>query len=124
MRRRSLAVIGTVLVLGAAAAGCGDGSGSSGGGGDKPIVVGSTLSLTGASAATGQIHKITGEVYVDRLNATGGLLGRKVEWKVVDDQSDQAKVSQLYERLIGQDKVDLTLPAGHHRLGADRRPGP
>ncbi|GII54239.1 branched-chain amino acid ABC transporter substrate-binding protein [Planotetraspora thailandica] len=108
MRRRSLAVIGTALVLGAAAAGCGNGSGS-GGDGDKPIVVGSTLSLTGAFAATGQIHKIAGQEFVDRLNANGGLLGRKVEWKVVDDQSDQAKVSQLYERLISQDKVDLIL---------------
>lgn len=104
-----MAVIGTVLMLGVAAAGCGNGSGSGGKDSDKPIVVGSTLSLTGAFAATGQIHKIAGEEFVDRLNAAGGLLGRKVEWKVVDDQSDQAKVSQLYERLISQDKVDLIL---------------
>ncbi|GIH22594.1 branched-chain amino acid ABC transporter substrate-binding protein [Acrocarpospora phusangensis] len=108
MRRRSLSVIGAVLALGVAAAGCGSGSGS-GESGDKPIVVGSTLSLTGAFAATGQIHKIAGETFVDRLNANGGLLGRKVEWKVVDDQSDQAKVSQLYERLISQDRVDLII---------------
>ena len=109
MRRRSLVAIGTVLVLGAATAGCGNGSGSGGDDSDKPIVVGSTLSLTGAFAATGQIHKLAGEEFVDRLNANGGLLGRTVEWKVVDDQSDQAKVSQLYERLISQDKVDLII---------------
>jgi branched-chain amino acid transport system substrate-binding protein len=108
MRRRSIAVIGTVLMLGVAAAGC-NRSGSDGADSDKPIVVGSTLSLTGAFAATGQIHKIAGEEFVDRLNAAGGLLGRKVEWNVVDDQSDQAKVSQLYERLISQDKVDLII---------------
>ncbi len=41
-----------------------------------PIVVGSTLSLTGAFAATGAIHKIAGEQFVERLNADGGLLGR------------------------------------------------
>lgn len=109
MRRRSIAVIGTVLILGVAVAGCANGSGRGGKDSDKPIVVGSTLSLTGAFAATGQIHKIAGEEFVDRLNAAGGLLGRRVEWKVVDDQSDQAKVSQLYERLISQDKVDLIL---------------
>ena len=34
----------------------------------KPIVVGSTLSLSGAFAATGQIHKIAGEEFLDRLN--------------------------------------------------------
>lgn len=75
----------------------------------KPIVVGSTLSLTGAFAATGMIHKIAGEEYIDRLNKAGGLLGRQVQWKVLDDQSDQAKVGQLYEQLISQDKVDLII---------------
>ena len=75
----------------------------------EPIVVGSTLSLTGAFAATGAIHQIAGEQFVDRLNANGGLLGRPVEWTVLDDESDQARVSQLYERLISQDGVDLIM---------------
>lgn len=75
----------------------------------EPIVVGSTLSLTGAFAATGAIHKIVGEQFVARLNANGGLLGRPVEWTVQDDESDQAKVAQLYERLISQDAVDLIM---------------
>src|SRR5215470_13062592 len=77
--------------------------------GAKPIVVGSTLSLSGAFAATGQIHKIAGEEFVDRLNKAGGLLGRKVQWVVRDDESDQAKVATLYEQLISQDKVDLIM---------------
>jgi branched-chain amino acid transport system substrate-binding protein len=72
-------------------------------------VVGSTLSLTGPFAATGMIHKIAGEEFVDRLNASGGLLGRPVKWTVLDDQGDASKVSQLYEQLITQDKVDLIM---------------
>ncbi|HEU5470431.1 MAG TPA: amino acid ABC transporter substrate-binding protein [Actinophytocola sp.] len=75
----------------------------------EPIVVGSTLSLSGAFAATGAIHKIAGEQFVDRLNASGGLLGRQVRWTVRDDESDQAKVSTLYEQLITQDRVDLII---------------
>jgi branched-chain amino acid transport system substrate-binding protein len=75
----------------------------------RPIVIGSTLSLSGAFAATGQIHKIAGEEFLDRLNKAGGLLGRKVEWIVRDDESDQAKVATLYEQLISQDKVDLIM---------------
>lgn len=75
----------------------------------EPIVIGSTLSLTGAFGATGQIHKIVGEMFVERLNAGGGLLGRPVEWTVLDDESDQAKVANLYERLITQDEVDLIM---------------
>src|SRR5689334_1603840 len=109
MRRRSFTAVAAVVMVALAVAGCNRGSDSSGGNNSKPIVVGSTLSLTGAFAATGAIHKIAGEEFVARLNAAGGLLGRKVEWKVLDDQSDQAKVSQLYERLITQDKVDLLM---------------
>ena len=75
----------------------------------EPIRVGSTLSLTGAFGATGVIHKIVGEQFVAALNANGGLLGRPVEWEVLDDESDQAKVTSLYERLISQDGVDLIM---------------
>jgi branched-chain amino acid transport system substrate-binding protein len=75
----------------------------------EPITIGSTLSLTGAFGATGVIHRIVGEQFVARLNANGGLLGRPVEWTVLDDESDQAKVTSLYERLISQDQVDLIM---------------
>ena len=74
-----------------------------------PIVVGSTLSLTGAFAATGIIHQIAGEQFVEQLNDSGGLLGRPVEWMVLDDESDQANVATLYERLITQEEVDLII---------------
>jgi branched-chain amino acid transport system substrate-binding protein len=101
-----------LVALVAATAACSsrsDDSSSGSGSSDKPIVVGSTLSLTGIFAATGKIHQIAGQEYVDRLNKNGGLLGRQVQWKVLDDQSDQAKVGQLYEQLISQDKVDLVI---------------
>ncbi len=75
----------------------------------EPIVVGGTLSLTGAFGATGAIHKVAGETYVKWINAHGGWLGRPVQWKVLDDESDPAKVSALYERLISQDQVDLIM---------------
>ena len=75
----------------------------------KPIVIGSTLSLTGSFAATGIIHKVAGETFVKWINSHGGLLGRPVQWKLYDDESDASKVSALYERLIAQDKVDLIM---------------
>ncbi|HSJ27270.1 MAG TPA: ABC transporter substrate-binding protein, partial [Acidimicrobiia bacterium] len=74
-----------------------------------PIVVGSTLSLTGAFAATGAIHQLAGDQFVEALNAGGGLLGRPVEWRVLDDESDGAAVTALYEQLITQDGVDLIM---------------
>lgn len=107
MRRRVVSLLAAVLLV--AASGACSTKKDQGSATQQPIVVGSTLSLTGAFAATGIIHKITGEEFVARLNANGGLLGRPVTWKVLDDQSDQAKVGQLYEQLITQDKVDLIM---------------
>ena len=77
--------------------------------GGSPIVVGSTLSLTGSFAATGVIHKAAGEAFVRWINRNGGLLGRRVEWRVLDDESDPARVTALYERLISRDRVDLIM---------------
>lgn len=74
-----------------------------------PVRIGSTLALTGPLAATALIHKLTGEIYVEDLNSRGGLLGRKVEWIVKDDQSRPDVARTLYEQLVTVDKVDLLL---------------
>lgn len=74
-----------------------------------PIVVGSTLSLTGFLSPTANIHYVAGQAFVDNLNAKGGLLGRPVEWKVLDDESSPDNVTALYERLITEDEVDLLM---------------
>jgi len=110
VRRRVLPALAAALLVASVAA-CSTKSpapSSTGPSGD-PIVVGSTLSLTGAFAATGIIHKIAGEEFIDRLNDSGGLLGRPVKWDLLDDQSDTTKIAGLYEQLITQDKVDLIL---------------
>ena len=68
-----------------------------------------TLSLTGPLAAPGAIQKVAGEVYVEDLNKRGGLLGRKVEWVLKDDQSRPDVARTLYEQLVTVDKVDLII---------------
>jgi branched-chain amino acid transport system substrate-binding protein len=73
----------------------------------QPVRIGGTLSLTGPLAATSAIHKVAGEIYVDELNRRGGLLGRKVEWVLKDDQSRPDLARTLYEQLVTVDKVDL-----------------
>src|SRR5262245_24660202 len=74
-----------------------------------PVRVGGTLALTGPLAATALIHKITGEIYVEELNRKNGLLGRPVEWILLDDQSKPDVARTLYERLVTVDKVDLLI---------------
>jgi branched-chain amino acid transport system substrate-binding protein len=108
-RRTLLSRSFLVAALVLATTACADDNGSDPGDDSEPIVIGSTLSLTGAFAATGVIHQIVGEMFVDRLNAGGGLLGRPVEWNLLDDESDQAQITPLYERLINQEQVDLII---------------
>ena len=74
-----------------------------------PIRIGSTLALTGPLGPTALLHKIAGEIYVDELNRGNGLLGRPVEWIVLDDQSKPDLARSLYEKLITVDKVDLVM---------------
>lgn len=81
-----------------------------------PIRIGSTLALTGPLSATGLTHKLVGEIYIEQLNARGGLLGRRVEWIVKDDQSKPDLARTLYEQLITIDKVDLLM--GPYATGA------
>ena len=76
-----------------------------------PVRIGGTLALTGPLASQAIIHKIVADLYVDRLNRRNGLLGRPVEYVVLDDQSKPEVTRVLYERLITSDKVDLVLGA-------------
>ena len=81
-----------------------------------PLRIGSTLALTGPLSATGLTHKLVGEIYIEQLNARGGLLGRRVEWVLKDDQSKPDVARTLYEQLITTDKVDLLM--GPYATGA------
>src|SRR5438034_6739082 len=81
-----------------------------------PVRIGGTLALTGPLGPTALLHKIAGEVYVDELNKTTGLLGRPVEWVLLDDQSKPELTRSLYEKLITVDKVDLLM--GPYATGA------
>jgi branched-chain amino acid transport system substrate-binding protein len=75
----------------------------------QPIRIGGTLALTGPLAPTALLHKIAGEIYVEELNKANGLLGRPVEWVLLDDQSKPDVTRSLYEKLITVDKVDLII---------------
>ena len=72
----------------------------------QPIKVGASLSLTGTYAKPGQYQREGYELCAEEANTRGGLLGKKVEFVVYDDQSMPATGVKLYERLITEDKVD------------------
>src|SRR6266542_4342647 len=74
-----------------------------------PIKIGASLSLTGTYAKPGTYQKEGYDVCADEVNGKGGLLGRKIEFVLYDDQSAPATAVKLYEKLITEDKVDAVM---------------
>ena len=73
----------------------------------EPIRIGAFLSVTGPAAFLGDPEQKTLEMYVGRLNAAGGINGRKLALTVYDDAGDAEKARTFTKRLIEQDKVDV-----------------
>ena len=73
----------------------------------EPIRIGSFLATTGGAAFLGDPEQKTLEMYVEKLNAAGGLLGRKLLLVAYDSAGDAEKARTFAKRLIEQDKVDL-----------------
>jgi branched-chain amino acid transport system substrate-binding protein len=114
-RRAWRAAFLIAVVLAVAACAPSQKSSSGGGGGAVPdtITVGATLPLTGTESKAGGRYKEGYELAFDLANRGGGIdvNGKKVkvELKLLDDTTDQAKAVNLAQRLISQDKVDFML---------------
>ncbi len=73
----------------------------------EPIRIGAFLSVTGPASFLGDPELKTLEMYVDRINAEGGVIGRKLQLVAYDDAGDAEKARTFAKRLIEQDKVDV-----------------
>jgi len=76
---------------------------------NNEVLIGGAISQTGryAEPAGRQVNSI--KLWVDEVNARGGLLGHKIRLILLDDKSDTQSAIKLYEKLITEDKVDLVL---------------
>ncbi len=72
-----------------------------------PIKIGISLSLTGDFADPGKAAQRGYELWAAEVNKAGGILGRQVQIKVVNDASSPDQVVTNYQNLITQDKVDI-----------------
>ena len=119
MRRFRLGMAASATICALALGGCGGDDGDSGDGGSEsedPIVIGVSLPLTGDFAEPGKGIQRGYEAWAKIVNDGGGLLGRQVELKMLDDQSSADRVVSDYEQLIGQDQVDLVFGPFSTRL--------
>ena len=74
-----------------------------------PIKIGMSMPQTGSLGAGGQAALVALRMWVDDVNQKGGLLGRKVDFIVYDDQTNPANVPGIYTKLLDVDKVDLLI---------------
>ncbi|UCH17762.1 MAG: ABC transporter substrate-binding protein [Burkholderiales bacterium] len=73
----------------------------------EPIRIGSFLSVTGPASFLGDPELKTLEMQIEKINADGGVLGRKLQLIAYDDAGDAEKARTFAKRLIEQDKVDV-----------------
>src|SRR4030081_2575535 len=72
-----------------------------------PIKIGMSMAQTGGLAGGGKASLLGMESRRDDVNASGGLLGRKVELVVYDDKSSASETPAIYSKLLDVDKVDI-----------------
>jgi branched-chain amino acid transport system substrate-binding protein len=99
--RRTITVLTVALALaGLAATAAGAGGGT--------ITIGISLSLSGEFSDSGKAAMRGYQLWASVVNAHGGLQGKQVKLKIVDDTSSPTQVVTNYQNLITHDKVAFT----------------
>jgi len=74
----------------------------------QPVTVGAVLPLSGnLSDLAAELRKAL-LLWQEEVNEAGGLLGRRVELRLLDDQSEASATGRLYEQLV-REKADLLI---------------
>ena len=74
-----------------------------------PVKIGMSMPQTGSLGAGGKAALLALQMWVEDVNKKGGLLGRKVDFIVYDDQTNPALTPSIYTKLLDVDKVDLLI---------------
>src|SRR5947207_6133160 len=77
--------------------------------GSGPVKIGMSMPQTGSLGAGGQAALLALRMWVEDVNQKGGLLGRKVDFIVYDDQTNPANTPGIYTKLLEIDKADLLI---------------
>lgn len=76
---------------------------------EAPIVVGAVVSETGQLADLALDMRKALILWQEGRNAAGGLLGRRIELRLMDDRSEASAVLTLYEQLIERERADVLI---------------
>ncbi len=73
---------------------------------DKEIRIGNIMPYSGPASAYGTIGKVA-SAYFDKINAEGGINGRKIKYISLDDGYNPAKTVEQARKLVEEDEVLL-----------------
>jgi len=76
---------------------------------EAPIVVGAVVSQSGAHAELALGYARGLQLWREQINESGGLLDRRLELRLLDDNSQAVRTRELYVQLMRDDKVDLLI---------------
>ena len=71
----------------------------------QPIKIGAIFSVTGPASFLGAPESKTAKMLVDKINASGGVLGQKLELIIKDSSGSPEKAVSFAKQLIEEDKV-------------------
>ena len=74
-----------------------------------PLRIGVSLGLTGSYANIARLQQHAYRLWERHVNARGGILGRKVEIVIRDDQSKPEVARRIYEDFILKQKLDFVI---------------
>jgi len=117
--RVHLAAVAGIAAAALVIAGCGSSGGGGGGGSNsgktltasapgitaKQILIGSHQPLTGIAAPGYSEISQASNAYFQYVNAHGGVFGRKIVYKYLDDAYDPSKTTAVVHQLVLQDNV-------------------
>jgi len=105
---RFCSLAATTALATATLAACSSGNSTTSSSSHAPIVVGTSLSLTGDFSADGQAFERGYKLWADYVNTHGGLLGgRHVKLIILNDASNPTTVTTNYTKLISSDNANL-----------------
>ena len=70
-----------------------------------PIKIGAIFAVTGPAANLGGPEEKTAKMFVEKLNAAGGINGQKIELLIKDSGASPEKAISLAKQLIEEEKV-------------------
>lgn len=73
--------------------------------GDKTIKIGAIFSVTGPASFLGAPEEKTAQMLVEKINANGGVLGKKIALVVKDSGGSPEKAVSFAKQLIDEEKV-------------------